>query len=155
MFEKEAEEYNQKVPFNPLNVEKEIRRAFQKGAEFGYNKAKEELNQKGLALQSDMDKTIEQNIALKKELNNANEWHFVKDGDLPKDTTSLYLVRVDSWNFSFSHLYKKYTTYIPTVCEWNGEYFTALDDMAYSNARNINSCVAWKEIIPPELEESE
>ena len=41
MFEKEAEEYNQKVPFNPLNVEKEIRRAFQKGAEFGYNKAKE------------------------------------------------------------------------------------------------------------------
>lgn len=42
MFETEAEEYNQKVPFNPLNVEKEIRRAFQKGAEFGYNKAKEE-----------------------------------------------------------------------------------------------------------------
>ena len=41
MFEKEAEEYNQKVPFNPLNVEKEIRRAFQKGAEFGYNKANE------------------------------------------------------------------------------------------------------------------
>lgn len=39
MFEKEAEEYNQKVPFNPLSVEKEIRRAFQKGAEFGYNKA--------------------------------------------------------------------------------------------------------------------
>ena len=87
--------------------------------------------------------------------NKANEWHYVKDGDLPKDTTSLYLVRVYSWNFSFSHLYKKYTTYIPTVCEWNGEYFTALDDMAYSNARNINSCVAWKEIVLPELKESE
>ena len=29
MFEKEAEEYNQKVPFKPLNVEKEICRAFQ------------------------------------------------------------------------------------------------------------------------------
>ena len=81
--------------------------------------------------------------------NKANEWHYVKDGDLPKDTTSLYLVRVYSWNFSFSHLYKKYTTYIPTVCEWNGEYFTALDDMAYSNARHINSCVAWKEIVLP------
>ena len=85
--------------------------------------------------------------------NKANEWHYVKDGDLPKDTTSLYLVRVYSWNFSFSHLYKKYTTYIPTVCEWNGEYFTALDDMAYSNARHINSCVAWKEIVLPELKE--
>lgn len=86
--------------------------------------------------------------------NKANEWHYVKDGDLPKDTTSLYLVRVYSWNFSFSHLYKKYTTYIPTVCEWNGEYFTPLDTMAYSNARNINSCVAWKEIVlPKEIEE--
>lgn len=87
--------------------------------------------------------------------NKAKEWHYVKDGDLPKDTTSLYLVRVYSWNFSFSHLYKKYTTYIPTVCEWNGKYFTALDDMAYSNARNIKSCIAWKEIVPPELKESE
>ena len=86
--------------------------------------------------------------------NKANEWHYVKDGDLPKDTTSLYLVRVYSWDFSFSHLYKKYTTYIPTVCEWNGEYFTALDDMAYSNARHINSCVAWKEIVlPKEIKE--
>ena len=85
--------------------------------------------------------------------NKANEWHYVKDGDLPKDTTSLYLVRVYSWNFSFSHLYKKYTTYIPTVCEWNGEYFTALDNMAYSNARNINSCVAWKEIVLPKESE--
>ena len=43
---------------------------FKKGAEFGYNKCKEELKKIGLALQSDMDKTIEQNIALKKELEN-------------------------------------------------------------------------------------
>ena len=45
-------------------------RGFQDGAEFGYNKCKEELKKIGLALQSDMDKTIEQNIALKKELEN-------------------------------------------------------------------------------------
>jgi hypothetical protein len=36
--------------------------------------------------------------------------------------------------------------YIPTVCEWSGEYFKALNDMAYSNARNIKSCIAWCEI---------
>ena len=65
---------------------------FKKGAEFGYNKCKEELNQKGLALQSDMDKTIEQNIALKKELNKANEWHFVKDGDYPKKKVFILLL---------------------------------------------------------------
>lgn len=29
------------------------------------------------------------------------------------------------------------------------------NDMAYSNARNIKSCIAWKEIVPPELKESE
>ena len=78
--------------------------------------------------------------------NKANEWHYVKDGDLPKDTTSLYLVRVYSWNFGLSHLYKKYGMYIPTVCEWSGEHFKALNDMAYSNARNIKSCIAWCEI---------
>ena len=87
--------------------------------------------------------------------NKANEWHYVKDGDLPKDTTSLYLVRVYSWDFGLSHLYKKYGMYIPIVCEWKGEYFSALDEMAYSNARNIKNCIAWKEIVLPELKESE
>ena len=65
---------------------------FKKGAEFGYNKCKEELNQKGLALQSDMDKTIEQNIALKKELNKANEWHYAKD-EIPSEDAPLLCVR--------------------------------------------------------------
>ena len=85
--------------------------------------------------------------------NKANEWHYVKDGDLPKDTTVLYLVRIYSWDFGLSHLYKKNGTYIPTVCEWNGEYFKALDSMAYSNARNIKNCFAWKEIVLPKESE--
>ena len=42
--------------------------AYIAGAEFGYNKAKEEMQEQGLALQSDMDKTIEQNIALKEQI---------------------------------------------------------------------------------------
>ena len=68
----------------PYFYQNSLEKMWQEGAEFGYNKCKEELNQQGLALQSDMDKTIEQNIALKKELNKANEWHYVKDGkDLP------------------------------------------------------------------------
>ena len=85
------------------------------------------------------------------------QWHDLRKdpNDLPTDTTVLYLVRVYSWDFGFSHLYKKNGTYIPTVCEWNGEYFKALDSMAYSNARNIKSCFAWKEIVLPELKESE
>ena len=76
------------------------------------------------------------------------QWHDLEKDptDLPKDTTSLYLVRVYSWDFGLSHLYKKYGMYIPTVCEWSGEHFKALNDMAYSNARNIKSCIAWCEI---------
>ena len=77
------------------------------------------------------------------------QWHDLRENpnDLPKDTDSLYLVRVYSWDFGLSHLYKKYEMYIPIVCEWSGEYFKALNDMAYSNARNIKSCIAWKEIV--------
>ena len=73
MFEKEAQEWGKahtKIENKESYVELKGPSAiesFEAGAEFGYNKCKEELNQKGLALQSDMDKTIEQNIALKKE----------------------------------------------------------------------------------------
>ena len=83
------------------------------------------------------------------------QWHDLRKdpNDLPKDITSLYLVRVYSWDFGLSHLYKKYGMYIPTVCEWNGEHFKALNDMAYSNARNIKSCIAWKEIVLPKERE--
>ena len=70
MFEKEAEEYaieNWEHYEEGQNDSKALKQAYLAGAEFGYNKCKEELNHKGLALQSDMDKTIEQNIAHKKE----------------------------------------------------------------------------------------
>lgn len=40
-----------------------------KAYEYGYEEAKQEMQEIGLALQSDMDKTIEQNIQLKKQNN--------------------------------------------------------------------------------------
>ena len=110
MFEKEAEEYNQKVPFKPLNVEKEICRAFKKGAEFGYNKA--------------------------------NEWHYMKDvncyEDLPqnKDVYYAYVVNVGA--------YDKPTIERKLGCFAEFEF----DVMAYH-------VIAWKEIVLPELKESE
>ena len=73
MFEKEAEEYfENECMHSYADTEEQLKEdvvpAFQKGAEFGYNKAKEEMQEQGLALQSDRDKTIEQNIALKKQI---------------------------------------------------------------------------------------
>lgn len=50
------------------DVHYDVKQAYLAGVEFGYNKCNEELNQKGLALQSDMDETIKQNITLKKKL---------------------------------------------------------------------------------------
>ena len=79
MFEKEAEKWTIDYVCKDCSRYKECKskehctckdcskEKWQNGAEFGYNKFKEELNQQGLALQSDMDKTIKQNIALKKE----------------------------------------------------------------------------------------
>ena len=96
MFEKEAEKWTIDYVCKDCSRYKECKskehctckdcskEKWHNGAEFGYNKCKEELNQQGLALQFDMDKTIEQNIALKKELNNVKKWHYVKDGDLTK-----------------------------------------------------------------------
>ena len=65
MFEKESEKYQEEV-IAKKDFPHCISVDWQRGAEFGYNKCKEEINQNGLALQLDMDRTIEQNMALKK-----------------------------------------------------------------------------------------
>ena len=111
---------------------------FKKGAEFGYNKCKEELNHKGLALQSDMDKTIEQNIALKKELNNVKKWYYVKDGDYPKKK-GIYLV---AW---------KRTHHVEEYGKWgfDVDFFNA-DEGYFERARDF--VIACKEITLPKKE---
>lgn len=105
MFEKEAEEYSKETFCG--EVFHTARNAFKDGAKFGYNKANEEIKQNGLALQSDMDKTIEQNIALKKELDKAKKWHYVEN-ELPKKEKyvlvytilkNLYLARLIKDNY--------------------------------------------------------
>ena len=114
-------------------------KAFKDGAEFGYNKCKEELNQNGLALQSDMDKTIEQNIALKKELEKANEWHY----DEPTESKNNFYVILKNGN----HI----------ICYWD------LTSKAYKWLKNVvngehitfNLIRCWKEIVLPEPKESE
>ena len=65
MFKKEAEKYREKV-IAEQDYPHSISLDWLRGADFGYNKCREEINKNGLALQSDMDETIKQNIALKK-----------------------------------------------------------------------------------------
>lgn len=63
--------------------------------------------------------------------NKANEWHYVKDGDLPKES-------------------KKYYVYSE---EWGVEVRKFIADAGCFECRN-NIIVAWKEIVLPELKES-
>ena len=115
---------------------------FKKGAEFGYNKCKEELNQKGLALQSDMDKTIEQNIALKKELNKVKEWNFVSKEGFPNKDDIYLIIRSDGLHLG------------DYCCGGDGD-IDCQSWCDYPSEEEIqdDSVIAWKEIILPEQEE--
>ena len=113
MFEKEAEEYAIGLTYPKFQdnqianmVLRDVEGAFQKGAEFGYNKA--------------------------------NEWHYVKDGDYPKDDKQ-YLVL-----FFYNYKGKK-------------EMSFGVRDNLHSDFE-IKRCyteqiIAWKEIVfPKEIE---
>ena len=171
-FEKEAEDNKPPYAFCTLDTKCELwKDGFQKGAEFGYNKCKEELNQQGLALQSDMDKTIEQNIALKKEnavlkkknsdeeclkrlakkgyikfCSKANEWH-------KQDIDDIYDLISKDWDIRYFICIMKDKSRVTAIgnCDegCNGEVSVNLffehDDEKYY----IDDIVWWKEIVLP------
>ena len=106
MFEKEAEEYaNRKCGTIQDNEWKFCKVDWQKGAEFGYNKA--------------------------------NEWHYVKDGDLPKKTDEYLVYIINGYGCKF----------IKLIQYNSGRHFWCVDCQ--------NEVIAWKEIALPELKETE
>ena len=147
MFEKYAQEWvktHTKIENKESYVELKGPSAiesFEAGAEFGYNKFNEELNHKGLALQSDMDKTIEQNIALKKELNKANEWHFVSKEGFPNKDDIYLIIRSDGLHLG------------DYCCGGDGD-IDCQSWCDYPSEEEIqdDSVIAWKEITLPEEE---
>jgi hypothetical protein len=97
-------------------------RSFQKGAEFGYNKA--------------------------------NEWHYVKDGDLPSDEKNYQNYVVAYYGAKGSYANGKpcweELCYDTENKRWVDK--ETLDDLPYVNQEGI--VIAWKEIVLPELKES-
>ena len=151
MFEEQAKEYEERKHHRYEDndycgdIADGIIQAYQQGAQFGYNKCKEELNHKGLALQSDMDKTIEQNIALKKELNKANEWHYIKDVNCYEDLHFPFEEEKDRVLIWKVQVITEQRIMLP-ACYHCGSY----DDLWYEiNAYHV---IAWKEITLPEEE---
>ena len=141
MFEKEAEDSFKckKVLYKWETDKHSYIDGFKDGAQFGYNKCKEELNHKGLALQSDMDKTIEQNIALKKELNKANEWHLVSKEGFPNKDDIYLIIRSDGLHLG------------DYCCGGDGD-IDCQSWCDYPSEEEIqdDSVIAWKEIVLPE-----
>ena len=95
---------------------------FKKGAEFGYNKAFVEA-----------DKNLKAVVA---DFNKANEWHFVKDGVLPKEKGN-YLV---AW---------KRTHHVEEYGEWGFDVDLFNVDEGYFEGDG-DYVIAWKEIVLPE-----
>ena len=125
MFEKEAEEYAEKhafrIPYDGSDKfydDKDYecsKEGFQKGAEFGYNKA--------------------------------NEWHYVKDGDLPKEEKDMFLskhlillTKMKGADNLFVNL---------------GQYNFSTQEFSYQHIVGLTDVIAWKEIVLPELKEKE
>lgn len=104
MFEKEAEENKPPYAFCALDTKCELwKDGFQKGAEFGYNKA--------------------------------NEWHYIKDGNLPKENENVLIYSNRANHIGFYR---------------NGFWFTNSDGCLEDDDIEV---IAWKEIIPPKESE--
>ena len=161
MFEKEAEEWwnNEYFPSLYDNVSE----VWQEGAEFGYNKANEEsmlkLKDEGIVkllkdsiirnerLSSqeqqelcvwiecamDFGENLDECAKELEEANKANEWHYVKDGICPTHSNRVLVFTDEGIGFGIYGLDDK---------KWH-TYDTGFD------------VIAWKEIVLPELKESE
>ena len=126
MFEKEAKEYGNSFEWtNDDRIIDYSEQGFQKGSEFGYNKA--------------------------------NEWHYVKDGDLPNTETEnyTYIRRRKRYERQFTD-YRVIKCFVLCQSE-NGKitaevgYFDCNRKCFLDKAEGM--VYAWKEIVLPELKE--
>jgi len=166
MFEKEAEEYlkkdgtkaeqilNMLNEISPLKMTLKqlpfilamIQQTFQDGAEFGYNKAKVEVEESYRESLCNSELNLASVTEQLEELEKANEWHYVKDGDLPEEDKSvmIYAKLVDGVVIGKrrkqGRVYEWYSaTYDGTFC--------------LRDCLRDTDVIAWKEIVPPKEKE--
>ena len=142
MFEKEAEDNKPPYAFCSIVTDCELwKDGFQKGAEFGYNKAFVEADRNLKAIVADFNK--------------ANEWHYVKDGDLPKkeNLECLCIIRpMKEEGESFENKDFRGVLYFR-----NGRFYLDEDNsndcLKETNSDFTNLVIAWKEIVLPKESE--
>lgn len=137
MFEKEAEEYLdteskyliEDNEGNIINIAKKVKQSFKDGAEFGYNKAFVEA-----------DKNLKAVVA---DFNKANKWHYVKDGDLPKENEYIMIYSKLADNMAVGKRRCAGKIRKRCVYEW---YFATYEGTYCLRDKDI---IAWKEIVLP------
>ena len=149
MFEKEAEEYRKELKSNTFLSEPQLDLAcqcFKDDAEFGYNKGNEEIKLLKETHRQSIDILVEQI----EELHKANEWHYVKDGDLPKENEYIMIYSKLADNMAVGK--RRCAGKIGKRCvyEW---YFATYEGTYCLRDKDI---IAWKEIVlPKEIKEND
>ena len=129
MFEKEAEDNKPPYAFCAFNTKCELwKDGFQKGAKFGYNKAKLEVEDSYRESLCNSELNL---ASITEKLEKSNEWHYVKDGDLPEE---------NQWVLVYDGSYTVCNYHSNTPIKW-------LDN--YENEVYEGSIIAWKEIVLP------
>ena len=77
--------------------------------------------------------------------NKANEWHYVKDGDLPKETGLLM-------SKTLNLIIKMKGSDCLSLAL--GQYNFLTQEFSYQHIVGLTDVIAWKEIVLPELKES-
>ena len=67
--------------------------------------------------------------------NKANEWHYVKDGDLPKDDIKLAIIEIDDCGY--------------LLCNYRNGFWYDANSGATCAEWITNNIIAWKEIVFP------
>ncbi|MDD6655203.1 MAG: hypothetical protein PUE59_09285 [Treponema sp.] len=136
MFEKEAEDNKPYYAQCSYNTNCKLwKSGFQQGAEFGYNKAKVEVEDSYRESLCNSELNLASITEQLEELEKANEWHFVKDGDLPEE---------NQWVLVYDGSYTVCNYHSNTPIKW-------LDN--YENEVYEGSIIAWKEIVTPKESE--
>ena len=116
MFEKEAKKYQEEV-ITKKDYPHSISVDWQRGAEFGFQKG----------IKAKINTTTISDCPIK------DEWHYVKDGDLPKDEKEVLVYMWDSF----------YIGYYSEKDDENNRWHFA------DFAEESEQVTAWKEIVPP------
>ena len=136
MFEKEAEENKPSYAFCAYNTKCKLwKSGFQTGAEFGYNKAKVEVEDSYRESLCNSELNLASITEQLEELEKSTEWHYVKDGDLPEE---------NQWVLVYDGSYTVCNYHSNTPIKW-------LDN--YENEVYEGSIIAWKEIVTPKESE--